>query len=263
MSDEFNIEGYEESPITEQEQQGGLGTMDVYADIVYCLDVTQSMRPIIEKVKETALNLHNLLQEKMISRYQRNIRQLRIKVIAFRDIYADGDYAFEISPFFWLPDEADKFADFVNGLEAKGGGDIPENGLEALAMAMQTDWCTTIDESIRKRHVVVMFTDASAHPLEKSANYSGKNYPENMPKTYADLIDMWYGQGSCVSGGAAITIDPIAARLAIFAPEGSEPWVNIAEDFNNAFFQPIERGNGGRDISTDEIVKMIGETMAG
>jgi hypothetical protein len=134
MSNEFNIEGYEESPITEEEQQGGLGTMDVYADIVYCLDVTQSMRPIIEKVKETALNLHKLLQEKMISKYQRNIRQLRIKVIAFRDIYADGDYAFEISPFFWLPDEADKFADFVNGLEAKGGGDLPENGLEALAI---------------------------------------------------------------------------------------------------------------------------------
>ena len=234
-----------------------IGLFQTDIDIVYCIDLTQTMGPLIKKIQETVSVLPDLIQKKLFYCYSRNVRHLRTKIIGFRDIYADGDYAFEISPFFRLPDEADKFADFVNGLEAKGGGDLPENGLEALAMAMQTDWCKTDDVNVGKRHIIVLFTDAPAHPLEKSANYSGKNYPENMPKTYSDLVYMWYGQGSCANG-SVVTIDPNAARLAIFAPEGSEPWGSISEDFTNCLVKTIERGNGGRDINTDnEIVSMI------
>ena len=237
----------------EYDSEYNIGLLQTDIDIVYCIDLTQTMVPLIKRIQETVSVLPYLIQKKLFDQNRRNVRHLRTKIIGFRDIYADGDYAFEISPFFRLPDEADKFADFVNGLEAKGGGDIPENGLEALAMAMQTDWCKTDDENVGKRHIIVLFTDAPAHPLEKSANYSGKNYPENMPKTYAELIDMWYGQGSCANG-SVVTIDHNAAQLAIFAPENSEPWVNIADDFDWTIFQDIE---GDRDFITDEIVSMI------
>lgn len=266
MADEFKIEGFddvEEQVVASDEKQEALGTLDVYADIVYCIDLTASMRPIIQKVKETARTLHQDLQNVMQEKYQRSIRQLRIKVIGFRDLYCDGDYALETSRFFYLPDESSEFESFVNNLEAKGGGDIPENSLEALAMAMQSDWCTTLDSSIRKRHVIVLFTDASAHPLEKAASYAGSNYPENMPKSYQELVDWWSGQGALGSGGSSVEMDQVAKRLALYAPEGSEPWTALEDDFDNSLTSYIEPDNGGKDITTEGLLKMLGETMAG
>ena len=247
-------------PEEDGKQQEALGTLDVYADIVYCIDLTASMRPIIQKVKDTARTLHQDLQHVMQTNYQRSIRQLRIKVIGFRDLYCDGDYALETSRFFYLPEETAEFESFVNGLEAKGGGDIPENSLEALAMAMQSDWCTTIDTSIRKRHVIVLFTDASAHPLEKAATCAGANYPANMPKSYSELIDWWSGQGA-LAGGATVEMDQVAKRLALYAPEGSEPWAAIEEDFDSCLTYYIEPNKGGNDITTERLLKMLGETM--
>lgn len=264
MADDFTIEGFDEvvDQVVPQEEQEQLGTMDVYADIVYCIDLTASMRPIIQKVKDTARTLHEDLQKVMQENYQRSIKQLRIKVIGFRDFYCDGDYALEHSPFFYLPDEADAFKRFVDKLEAKGGGDIPENSLEALALAMQSDWCTTLDSSIRKRHIIVLFTDASAHPLEKAAGYSGSNYPDNMPKSYTELVDWWSGQGALASG-TAVEMDQVAKRLALYAPEGSEPWTDLADDFDNSLTSYIEPDKGGKDITTEGLLKMLGETMAG
>ena len=252
----FDIEGFDDySPV-----QTALGTLDVYADIVYCIDITSSMKPIIDKVKATALTLHKDLQEVMKSNYQRTIKQLRIKVIGFRDAYCDGSRSFEESRFFELPKEASQFKSFVDGLQAKGGGDIPENSLEALAKAMQSDWCTTIDNSIRKRHIIVLFTDASAHPLEKSKNGIDDNYPNNMPESYSELIDWWCGQGA-LGSGHSVNMDQIAKRLALFAPEDSDPWANIADDFDSCLTNYIAPDNGGRDITTDKLLKMLGETM--
>ena len=266
MTDEFVIEPFEEGVVEDfnvpETPQPGLGSLDVYADIVYCIDLTASMRPIIQKVKDTARTLHQDLQGVMQTNYQRTIKQLRIKVIGFRDFYCDGPYALEQSRFFYLPEETSEFESYVNNLEAKGGGDIPENSLEALAIAMQSDWCTTLDPSIRKRHVIVMFTDASAHPLEKSATYTGTNYPAGMPESYSKLVEWWYGQSALEGSGASVEMDQVAKRLALYAPEGSEPWTNLEDDFDNCIFYPIEPNNGGKDITTDGLLKMLGETMA-
>lgn len=282
MSDEFKLEDFDDYNFDDtgdldnqptpdpsemtlpqlDEPQSKLGNLDVYADIVYCIDLTQSMLPIIQKVKETARTLHHDLQNRMKENYQRTIKQLRIKVIGFRDFYCDGSYALEQSRFFYLPDETAEFESFVNGLEAKGGGDIPESSLEALALAMKSDWCTTLDSSIRKRHVIVLFTDASAHPLEKAASSAKSNYPDGMPKSYSELVDWWSGQGS-LDSGANVQMDQVAKRLALYAPEGSDPWTSIEEDFDSCLTNYIEPGNGGKDITTDNLLKMLGETMAG
>lgn len=265
MSDEFKIEGFDdvdEQPVVTDEKQPTLGTLDVYADIVYCIDLTASMRPIIQKVKDTARSLHQDLQNTMQNNYQRSICQLRIKVIGFRDFYCDGSYALEESRFFYLPDENAEFESFVNQLEAKGGGDIPENSLEALALAMKSDWCTTLDSSIRKRHIIVLFTDASAHPLEKAAECAGSNYPAGMPKSYSDIVSWWCGQGA-LEDGSAVEMDQAAKRLALFVPEASEPWTSVEDDFDNSHVVFIEPGKGGRDITTENLLKMLGETMVG
>lgn len=240
--------------------QRPLGSLDLYADIVYCIDCTSSMTPILNKVKETALTLHQQLQQVMQDRYQRIIKKLRIKVIAFRDAYCDGEKSFEVSNFFELPGEAAAFKRFVEGLQAKGGGDLPENSLEAMAMAIRSDWITTIDSSIRKRHIIVMFTDAAAHPLEKAQDGIDIYYPKNMPGSYSELIDWWYQQGSLDGSGASM--DQVAKRIVFFTPADCWPWKDATEDFDCSIKCFISPGNGGSDIKTDELMKLLGESMA-
>lgn len=234
-----------------------LAPLDTYADIVYCIDLTGSMLPVINKVKQTAKTLHEKLQSAMIEKYNRKIVQLRIKVIGFRDIYDNGESAFEESGFFNLPTEAKAFQDYVDGLQAKDGGDVPENSLEALAKAMHTDWCETIDSTIKKRNIIVLFTDAPAHPFEKSKNYKGKYYPENMPSSYQGFNDMWYN----LNHDVPCYVDQAAKRLAVFAPESQYPWADVREDFNATYFHPIVANNGGSDITTDDLIKTICETL--
>src|SRR3954453_15746704 len=113
-------------------------------DIVFCIDVTGSMTPILDAVKANALAFYDDVQTHLTEK-GKNVAQLRVRVIAFRDFVADGDAALEESPFYTLPAERGGFSEFVNGLIAQGGGDAPESGLDAVALAINSPWMTTGD----------------------------------------------------------------------------------------------------------------------
>ena len=100
-------------------------------DIVFCIDVTGSMNPILDAVKANALGFYDDVQTNLTEK-GKNVAQLRVRVIAFRDLAADGAAAMEESPFYELPADRGGFSEFVNGLVAQGGGDAPESGLEAV-----------------------------------------------------------------------------------------------------------------------------------
>src|SRR3712207_1969358 len=121
-------------------------------DIVFCVDATSSMRDLIEMVKGNVLRFNEDLQKAM-EEEGKVIDSLRVKVIGFRDYYFDGEKAMQESKFFSLPQEKEEFANFVNPIRAEGGGDIPENSLEALVLAMNSDWSTGGD---KRRQVIVM-----------------------------------------------------------------------------------------------------------
>ena len=125
-------------------------------------DVTGSMTPILDAVKANALRFYDDVQTNLTAK-GKNVDELRVRVTAFRDFAADGEAAMEESPFYRLPDERSAFSDFVNGLIAEGGGDAPESGLEAVALAMNSPWTTRGD---RRRQVVVVWTDQPANPLD-------------------------------------------------------------------------------------------------
>src|SRR5262245_17789136 len=93
-------------------------------DIVFCIDSTGSMGGIIRLVKEAALRFHDDLAAAMEEK-SKVIDTLRVRVISFRDYWADGDAAMEQSPFFELPGERESFAAFVKKIKADGGGDEP------------------------------------------------------------------------------------------------------------------------------------------
>jgi hypothetical protein len=218
-------------------------------DIVFCIDVTGSMYPVLDQVKEGALSFHKRLEESMAGK-DKAISQLRLRVVAYRDFRDDPSDALEESPFFTVPDQVGHFESFVRGLQAGGGGDEPESGLEALAVALNSDWERGQD---RRRHIVALFTDASAHPL--GVGRSARTYPQAAPSSIDDLLEIW-GYG----GSQAAVMENAAKRLLLFAPDTS-PWNEIQADWNNTIWVPSRAGEGLNEIEFNEIIDAISNSI--
>ena len=229
--------------------------MDYKVDIVMCIDITGSMQDCIDTVKNRALQFWPDL-EKALSAASKNVSDVRVKVIGFRDFEADGNGALEISRYFNLSDQGssdpEDYKAFGNGLVADGGGDEPENSLEALALAIQSDWVQTGD---KRRHVIVMFTDASAHKLE-DANRSNPDYPEGMPESFEELTDVWMTPSSGQQGGTKTKLKQPAKRLIVFAPE-VYPWPELYESWDQVVYNPSKAGTGLDDVSYEDIINAI------
>ncbi|MEU5847902.1 vWA domain-containing protein [Saccharopolyspora shandongensis] len=220
-------------------------------DIVLCIDVTGSMGPTLDQVKENALSFHQQLSSVMEDK-GRSISQLRLKVIAFRDFADSPDNAIEQTGFLTFPEQAHDFDTFVRGLRASGGGDAPESGMEALALAMASDWEQGLD---RRRHVIVVFTDAPAHPLGSPDQMRARTYPQSIPRSMAEAFDQW---GFAHSQKAIM--ENSSKRLLLFAPE-TQPWVDISESWNNTLFLPSKAGEGVHEWEMDEIINTIAHSL--
>ena len=258
-----------------QEMLGSMGTGEegiaTNVDIVFVIDATGSMQTTIDMVKEAALSFHEKLYGVM-EKAKRSINNLRIKVVWFRDFYYDGNFAYDESKFFELPEESEEFRDFVGGIQAAGGGDIPESGLEALTMAMRSDF---VQEGEKKRHIIVLFTDAPAHPFEDydkiSAEAAKKGckptmYPENMPKDLAEFYNAWECNPSsqdalgCDGGRGTTKLDADGRRLVLFAPN-DYPWADMEVVLEKTMKVDIEPENGGRELDMDQVYNLIRYSM--
>jgi hypothetical protein len=215
-------------------------------DIVFCIDVTGSMTPILDAVKVNALRFYDDVQDNLTAK-GKNVDELRVRVIAFRDFVADGEAALQESPFFGLPAEQAGFSDFVNGLIAQGGGDAPESGLEAVALAVNSPWTSRGD---RRRQVVVVWTDQPAHPLDPTtvpAELRGR-----VPADFSALTDLWEdAQGPM---GAS------SKRLILFAPDGPG-WSDISGVWENVVHHPSQAGGGLSEVDYGTIVDSIGNSV--
>lgn len=216
-------------------------------DIVFCIDATGSMGHLINEVKDGALRFYEDLTKLMLEK-DKYIDTLRVKTIAFRDFYVDGDDAITESKFYNLPDEKNEFSKFVASLTADGGGDEPENGLESLSMAMKSDWNKDGD---KRRQVIVIWSDASAHKLEYKSDSKPSNYPQDMPSNFDEFSDLWEGQS---------LMNASSKRLLIFAPD-AYPWSDIGNYFSNAIHFPSKAGNGLTDVEYNEILNAISNSI--
>jgi hypothetical protein len=215
-------------------------------DIVFCIDVTGSMTPIIDAVKMNALRFYTDVQTNLTAKGKK-VDELRVRVVAFRDLAADGEAALQESPFYELPAEQSTFRDFVNGLVAEGGGDAPESGLEAVALAMTSPWTTRGD---RRRQVVVVWTDQPAHPLSPAVLPA--TVRERVPADFSALTDMWEDpQGPLGSS---------SKRLILFAPDGPG-WSDISGVWENVVHHPSQAGGGLSDVDYGTIVDSIGNSV--
>jgi hypothetical protein len=241
------------APVAPAAEQAGLAApppaprgLSYAVDIVFCVDVTGSMTPILDQVKANALRFYSDVQSNLTAK-GKAIDELRVRIVAFRDIVADGEAALQESPFFALPAEETGFSGFVNGLVPEGGGDPPESGLEAVALAMTSPWTTRGD---RRRQVIVVWTDQPAHPLNASAlppAFAGR-----VPADFSALTDLWEDpQGPLGSS---------SKRLILFAPDGPG-WSDISGVWENVVHHPSQAGSGLSDVDYGTIIDSIGNSV--
>lgn len=233
-----------------QQQQGM-----VYAvDMVFCIDATGSMEDmsghqtkVINMVKKNAVNFYRDLSEAMTEK-RKVVSQLRVRIVAFRDYLADAEKAMLVTDFFLLPQQTKEFEACINSITAEGGGDIPEDGLEALAYAIKSKWA---NDTAKKRHVIVVWTDAPAHSLGHGS--ASKFYPKGMPKDMSELNDWWDD------------MNENAKRLIMFAPEADRPeedyWGYISRNWDNVIHYPSAAGNGLAEKSYGEILDAIANSV--
>lgn len=212
-------------------------------DIIYCLDATGSMDPIINTVKDNIERFYNDYQKALIKK-GRTIDTLRIKIILFRDFYFDGDLALSISDFYQLPEQTEHLLFFLNRINAIGGGDEPESGLEALDIAISSDWNKIGD---KKRQIIVLFTDASAHKLDEVEIFRPINYPNYISKNLDELTDKWE---------SSLYMKENSKRLIIFAPD-VYPWREISNDWTNTIYYCSIAGQGLNEVEYSEILNSI------
>jgi len=118
-------------------------------DIVFVLDVTESMQPYIDAVKQNVIAFAQDLQS--------NSRDYRLGLVTFEDYvvsaYPDCNCAYRNS----FTSDVKQFTEWVGGLHAGGGGDIPEDQLDALAYAAKFPFRPEAEG------IIIIVTDAPAH----------------------------------------------------------------------------------------------------
>ena len=219
-------------------------------DIVFVIDCTGSMGPLLEKVKSNVLKMYERIKQGLMEK-NRILRNLRARVIAFRDYYWDWEAAdqenegpMKESAFFRLPDQNAEFASFVNALRPAGGEDDPESSLEALHLAFQSDWARIQGKG---RRIVILFTDTSPHPLNDPMRYDparNSAYPAGVPQSLLGLQDEYESLGATYH------------RLIIYGPENVDTWRTLG-GWGSSSHHEISRDGGGVDVSMDEVIDLI------
>lgn len=213
-------------------------------DVVFCIDGTGSMGPCINSVKSNARRFHQEFVAEMIKN-KYDVGPVRVKIIVFRDYHDDGEKTMLESPFFELPTDSAEYEKYLSDISAFGGGDGPENGLEALYYAMKSDFTT----GAKDRQVIVLFSDADALALKARA--SEPNYPTDMVDEDG-LIEMW----ACLAQDAGFKLREEIKRLVIFAPDGTK-YKELHKKFNRSIFEPVDMAHGLGDIDFKDIIKII------
>jgi hypothetical protein len=217
-------------------------------DMVFCIDATGSMDGIINMVKKNALNLYSDVMGHMAKK-GKNIDKLRVRIVAFRDYLADHDDAMLVTDFFSLPEQAEDFENCVKSIEAFGGGDDPEDGLEALGYAIKSKWNT---EGMKKRQVIVVWSDAATHELGYGS--AEPSYPKSMAKDFNELTSWW---GDKQNAGF---VNQNAKRLLLITPNNNY-WNVICDTWDNVIHFPSVAGEGLNEFDYSQIIDTISNTI--
>lgn len=219
-------------------------------DLVFVIDATGSMEPVIDEVKKLVNGFTERLRATMASE-RKGLQDVWVRVISFRDLGDEGSRALSASKFFELPREETSLRECVDAISASGGGDEPESGLEALWLAMRSTWRNVL----RSRHIIVVLTDASAHPLG-THTYPSHLFQDGV-RAPLDLSEMKNQWGVYPDSGV---MNSQARRLVLFAPDAT-PWHEIGEHWENTMWLPSRAGEGCTGTDLDAILRSIAKSV--
>ena len=177
-------------------------------DIVFCLDKTGWMGYLINHLADEYEHIIEHIIQSFEEADGSIVKQIRVKVIAF------GDYEYDEEPmvfsgFFDAVKEREEVINFLRNIETGGGGDLPESGFEALALAMESNWVTGEYD----RQMILFFTDADAKEFADGTNYMA--IPDCEARSINDVRDYWSGNDHRVK------INNRLKRMYIVAPSGT------------------------------------------
>ncbi len=244
-------------------------------DIVFVIDATGSMRQLMEKIKQTAIALPKALTE-AVKGAGKNMRRIRIKVIDFADFKSEGKDTIHESDFYnantqivQIINEFDSIKMVKDDGEGRGGDEIPENALEAIWLAMNSDFVEQRpDEDLRQ--IIMVFTDASPLRLQERAGCSGYSR-YNFPKKMDEMRRLWgkyYGDELHLRSEESeeeeqrnldAKLRPGCARMLLYAPLGDiagHSWDYVSSWERVSTF-PVVPYDGCLEIAVDRILDDI------
>lgn len=229
---EFDLSGYQ----GEKRQKKMRGV----ADIVFCIDISGSMKPLMEGLSNSLDIFIKKIKEENI------LKDVRIKLVTFSDLVKDTDpkHAFNMNrPYHNLLDEVghnaiiESMEDIKN--EVEGGDDDPESSLDAIYRVATSCFDRPYTERTR---IIILFTDAEARDkLDES--------------TGAGPIDI-------IEAVAGIMSDD-HVKLFIFGPDSEKRYKEITDRLGSpSEFVPVEEGKGFESMDFQKIMNVLGKTVS-
>jgi hypothetical protein len=158
-------------------------------DVVFILDITASMQPFIDGLKQKCIEFADLVK--------RQGYDCRLGLIAFGDVEIN-------EPFTIYPPAADLvlFQERVSNLVLLNGGDEPESSVEALGKALELEFRP------EARVCFVHITDASCHHAQRLPGVASELQRRSIT-TYVVSQRQWANLYNllCVHGGRFFAID--------------------------------------------------------
>jgi len=136
-------------------------------DLCLIMDCTGSMSSWIEHCKET---LHKVIDATVARDPECKVRTA---FVGYRD-FSDQSSLFSIHDFSY---DAEAVKKFIFGVQAKGGGDWPEDVQGGLRKALDLSW-SSLDDSVK---LAVFIADAPAHGKKYYAGHKHDDFPEGNP----------------------------------------------------------------------------------
>src|SRR5713101_9319040 len=208
-------------------------------DIVFVMDVTESMQPYIDAIKQNMITFAQDLNS--------NNRDYRLGLVTFEDYvvskYPDCNCEYRNK----MTSNVQQFMSWVGTLHAGGGGDIPEDQLDALAYA------STMPFRPDAQGIIILITDAPPHVAGDGPDRTGDSaYQTHHPNPNADVTEETGATVAAKLGRNGLTLYAVAPPPFI-APQ----------------YQQIVQATRGRlyNIVTEEnrfpeLVREIGHSIA-
>lgn len=209
-------------------------------DICLCVDKQCANKRVIQSIKEHFCE--DIAQS--FYRYGKNVGRIRVKTIFFDDSSQDKGRRLNISPFMIIPAQKDDFDSLLEDLTIDDNIEKSTNGLEALACAIQSDWCI---DGWKRRHVIIMVTDADTYDLH---HYDGSESLDNNPQSFEKLSAMWGNED--IPG----LMEFKSKRLVLFTPNSSF-WEKIWKSWECVALYPSKNGIDREDLQYYVLMDVI------